>query len=81
MEKPNNPAMMFWRRLFSALVDLAIIYSLSYVVHRLVIQVVFINSFSIFSIIWLLYYFGSPKPITQNILSNRKQINMPRRSA
>ncbi len=47
---------MFWRRAFSALIDLEFIYCLSFLAHLLLMQWIFFDSFFVFAITWIIYY-------------------------
>jgi hypothetical protein len=47
---------MFWRRTFSALIDIIFIYCASYLVHQWITRSVFIGSFIVFAVTWILYY-------------------------
>ncbi len=58
MENQNRLETLFWRRAFSALVDVVIIYCIAFLVQQLIIQIVYVESFTVFGIIWILYYSG-----------------------
>jgi len=47
---------MFWRRAFSALIDIVFIYCIGYLVHLLIMRWIFINPFLEFAVSWVLYY-------------------------
>jgi RDD family len=56
MEKQNRVKAMFWRRAFSALIDIVFIYCIGYLVQQSIIQFVWIDLFTVFAITWILYY-------------------------
>lgn len=58
MESQNRLKAMFWRRAFSALIDVVFIFCIGYLLHLLIIQLVYIDSFIVFAIIWISYYSG-----------------------
>ncbi|MCX6303398.1 MAG: RDD family protein [Bacteroidetes bacterium] len=58
MENQNRLKVLFWRRAFSALIDVVLIYCISFIVQQLVIRFFFIDSFTVFWITWILYYPG-----------------------
>ena len=47
---------MFWRREFSALIDLEFIYCLSFLAHLLIMQWIFFDPFFLFAVSWIIYY-------------------------
>lgn len=50
---------MFWRRGFSALIDIVFIYCFAYLAHQMIIRIIFIQPGIIFALTSLLYYSGS----------------------
>ena len=46
---------MFWRRAFSALIDLEFIYCLSFLAHLLLMQWIFFDPFFVCAITWIIY--------------------------
>jgi len=58
MENQNRLITLFWRRAFSALIDVVIIYCIAFLVQQSINQIVFVESFTLFGIIWILYYSG-----------------------
>ncbi len=58
IENQNRLVTLFWRRAFSALIDVVIIYCIAFLVQQLIIQIVYVESFTVFGIIWILYYSG-----------------------
>jgi hypothetical protein len=56
MQNQNRLRIMFWQRAISALIDILFISCISYIVRLLIIQFIFIDSFTVFAIIWFLYY-------------------------
>jgi uncharacterized RDD family membrane protein YckC len=56
MKDPEKLKTMFWRRGFSALIDLVFIYSLAYLVHQLIIRIIFVDPVYVFALAWLLCY-------------------------
>lgn len=47
---------MFWRRAFSAVIDIVFIYCIGYLMHLLIMRWIFINPFIEFAVSWVLYY-------------------------
>lgn len=56
MNKQDNLKRMFWPRIFSAIIDIVLIYCISFLIYRIVIQLIYIDFFVVFSVCWLLYF-------------------------
>ena len=56
MENQNRLKALFWRRAFSAWIDVVIIYCIAFLFQQLIIQLIFIEFFTVFGITWILYY-------------------------
>ena len=56
MENQNRLKALFWRRVFSALIDTVVIYCIAFLVQQFINQFIFIDSFTLFGITWILYF-------------------------
>ena len=56
MDSQNRLKLMFWRRAFSALIDVVFIYCLGYLAHRLIMRLIFFEPVIEFAVIWFFYY-------------------------
>ena len=56
MNSQDKLKIMFWRRAFSALIDVIFIYCIGYLAHILIMRWIFLEPFIAFALIWFLYY-------------------------
>jgi hypothetical protein len=74
MDNQNSLRVMFWRRAISALIDIVFISCISYLVRLLIIQFIFIDSFTVFAIVLLLNGRTLTKVITGlQVIANKNE--------
>lgn len=56
MDSQNKLKLMFWRRAFSALIDVVFVYCLGYLVHLLIMRLIFFEPVIVFAVSWFFYY-------------------------